>query len=135
MKTINWDNSFETGIQSLDHRNRNYIDKLNGLIRAIQANPLQIKELLGDFLPYARRHFGAEEFYLARTVDAAAFADHRRRHRFFQEFLSQPLLDDSFGAEEVCGFLADWTEFHIRHLDKDALSGLSVHRGLVGSGV
>ncbi|MBP8605820.1 MAG: hypothetical protein KBI46_08280 [Phycisphaerae bacterium] len=135
MKSIAWDNSFETGNTVIDQHNKAYLCRLNRLIKAIEAHPRQAAALLGDFPPYARRHFRAQESSLARTVDVAVFEDHQQRHRFFEDFLSRPLLDADGGAEEICAFMADRTAFHIQHLDKDALSGLSAGSEAAGSRV
>ena len=126
MRKIVWDRRFQMGIPNVDQRNRQFIEKINGLIETIQKekDSLRIKALLSDFADHVNQHFRLEEACLRNRIDTLQYSDHRERHLFFENFLRTPLLESSGenqpDTEELSDFLADWVVFHIQYLDENA---------------
>lgn len=127
MEKIEWGESIQSGIPEIDQRNKQFVDGVNQLIKYIyiqaERETLGICRILSDFADYASRHFRHEEAYLHDKLNDLEYSDHRDRHLFFEGFLRDPVFqNDDVGQcdiEELSDFLAEWVDFHIRHLDKN----------------
>ncbi len=126
MGKIEWDETFQVGVPHLDHRNRQFIVRVNQLLESVRRlhSATQIIEYLSEFSDEADHHFHYEERFLREAIDALEFDDHAARHAFFVDSLRQPFLDSDNeqppDVEELAAFFTDWLTFHIQKLDKQA---------------
>ena len=132
MGKIAWNRYFQMGITGIDRRNKQFIEKMNELIDTIRLEKdlLQIKTILSDFANHVHLHFRLEEAYLRDRLNDSEYLDHRERHLFFENFLRNPHLKSNTinqpETEELSDFLADWVNFHIQYLDKNAFCSTKV---------
>ena len=122
-KALEWDNSFATGISSIDNQHRKLFVMVNDLHDAMQQKRSKdaIGQILGRLIEYTGSHFAHEEesFRTTRYPDEAA---HKQEHAKLVEQVLQ--LQGKFTAGEavltqsVIEFLQGWLINHIKGTDK-----------------
>jgi hemerythrin len=122
LEFIKWDRArYGLGIPAID-REHELLIGLMGTVHALhqaQADNAALGAALGDLVGYARRHFAAEEAYLAR-IGYPELASHARLHQqileragaFAAEFERSGALAPAFYE-----FLGIWLNGHIGELD------------------
>jgi len=122
-KALEWDNSFATGIRSIDDQHRKLFDMVNDLHDAMQQKRSKdaIGQILNRLIEYTGSHFAHEEdaFRKTRYPDEAS---HKQEH---SKLVGQVLdLQGKFNAGEavltqsVIEFLQGWLINHIKGTDK-----------------
>ncbi|HDP67950.1 MAG TPA: bacteriohemerythrin [Candidatus Marinimicrobia bacterium] len=121
---ITWDDSWCTGITTIDEEHRRLvklIQKLFGALISVQAAE-HIREILHELIDYTRYHFNNEEQIMSEYA-YPELADHRVQHqdlirqvldvsdRILTEGESEQLSDDVFE------FLKGWLVNHIINED------------------
>jgi hemerythrin len=122
-RALEWDDSFATGVKSLDDQHRKLFDMVNDLHDAMQQKRSKeaIGSILGRLIEYTASHFGAEEESFRRT-NYPEEAQHKVHHA---KLVEQALeLQRKFNSGEalltqsVIEFLQDWLINHIKGVDK-----------------
>ncbi len=120
MQTYIWNESFVTGIDSIDEQHKRLVDLINQL-GAIQTAPSQdrqaVEEVFRQLVDYANVHFRDEEQLMRDAgIEETHFKHHVRIHR---EFINQVKVIwqarnlMSSPAETLHGFLSAWLSYHI----------------------
>ena len=130
--SIEWSQSFETGISDIDAQHRGLfrlIERLNSALTDDSLKKRIILELLEALDDYTRLHFYAEEILMEENQYPDIQA-HKESHRRFENFtmslqknLKSQNNETSFrsAAEDLSSFLNDWLVKHIQHSDQDYL--------------
>ncbi len=122
-QALEWDDSFATGVRSLDDQHRKLFDMVNDLHDAMQQK--RSKEAIGSILnrliEYTASHFGAEEAGFRKSN----YPDEARHKEHHAKLVAQVLdLQGKFNSGEalltqsVIEFLQDWLINHIKGVDK-----------------
>jgi len=128
VKTIPWQDSFDTGIADIDDQHRVLINTLNEANTKLrtEARPEEIDQLLKDLLAYAIYHFETEEMLMQEYDYAGGDPEmaglHVAQHRDFaataarlrEQFLSTGDLD----RKALLDYLNGWLTGHILGVDQ-----------------
>src|SRR5512141_1126992 len=123
MQVIEWDSSFELGIQAIDAHRRELIGLLNKcydlLLFSSDKDELQL--ILYELVEYADYHFDAEE-RLMKEVSYKGLIPHIDKHNDFNNQLTvlmQNYLSRSPDVNiDIIIFLSSWLKKHILKDDK-----------------
>lgn len=123
MLSIEWDNTFSSGIPLLDTQNKHFVETLNLLFE--YENTTSDVDLLHQRLQktevYIREHFRQEELFLER-FDPDDLGEHQSQHFLFLEnlkYFCQDLITAGPDAlDELSCYMRDWAVFHITQVDK-----------------
>ena len=134
MPSIDWDNTFCTGIPLLDVQNKHFVERVNLLFehQHEEWNKDFICQIFHDYLAYTQNHFRQEELFYEQH-DPQELYEHREQHFLFQENLNSlfpDVMDEGPDASRgLSEFIRDWTVFHILHVDKNIACSIrnSVH--------
>lgn len=113
------------GIYGLDESKKQFIELVNVLLDYLSnpSPPSDVRIRLSTLANYAGQYFRLEEIYLKKKLEAYEYLNHRKQHLIFENFLRSPIIqktdDGQDDTEELAGFLADWFNFHMQHLDND----------------
>lgn len=134
LEPVQWNPSFETGIQFIDHEHAGLLEHLNTLI------DLLVREVpIADWLPVLDRlitavteHFAHEE-QIMDNIGYPGYQAHRRQHQHLLQEVAEFRAGVSAGgaAQESLAsvrFLKFWVLKHM--VQEDAKIGRHVHRGL-----
>jgi diguanylate cyclase (GGDEF)-like protein/hemerythrin-like metal-binding protein/PAS domain S-box-containing protein len=121
-----WNDSFATGIGTIDGQHRQLVDLLNKLAvhLAQGSDELKLKGVFDELTEYTVYHFNTEEGIWEKYFgDDALVVTHRETHRGFVAEVGRlrgllATQDRDQAVEEVISFLTHWLAFHI--LDTDA---------------
>ncbi len=95
MINLDWDKSYEIGINFIDNEHKGILSIMRSIREAINDGDLKECELLSDILIDASaRHFAHEEQYLAE-VDFPRLEEHKQYHI--------SLLDQARQVKALCG--------------------------------
>ncbi|HEX9080200.1 MAG TPA: bacteriohemerythrin, partial [Desulfuromonadaceae bacterium] len=112
-RALEWDESFATGVRSLDDQHRRLFDMVNDLHDAMQQKRSReaVGSILGRLIEYTASHFAAEEEGFRRTGYPEE-AQHRTHHaRLVEQVLDLQRKFNSGEAlltQSVIEFLQDW---------------------------
>ena len=116
MQIIEWDVSYEIGIEEVDQQHRQLVVIINQLFDAIvnSAPEEMLKSIFNQVLDYTGYHFVCEEKYIVQLTRKDKRL-HILQHQNFIEELNciQRLGVNQQTAEQVWYFLADWLITHI----------------------
>jgi len=130
MHVIEWDSSYELGIETIDDHHRKLIELLNTsydlLLHSTDKEGMQF--VLYELAEYADYHFGAEE-YLMNTVSYKGLLPHIDKHNSFKDQLAV-LMKDYLSQSpnintDIILFLSDWLRKHILIEDRKFTTYLS----------
>ncbi len=120
---VEWEDKFSVGISVIDEEHKKLIGILNKAIFANEhtGNTVEILELLGDMIEYARKHFQTEEAYMLK-FKFPEYQLHKNEHldftdktiRNYHNFIS----GDYQIANEILEYLKQWLVNHIQVTDK-----------------
>ena len=118
-----WNDSFNTGINTIDTQHKKLVDMINELYSAMgkgQGNQV-LGKLLDELVKYTLTHFTAEE----RLMKQAGYADfdaHKKIHEEFKAKVAEMQKAVAGGNKmmslEVATFLKSWLSGHILGTDK-----------------
>jgi hemerythrin len=122
MEPIEWSEGFSVGVILFDEQHRRLIDMLNRMIKDPTASTRSetVADVLWDMTRYALEHFKAEEDLMTEH-DYPHLAEHRRRHRSFQEKAAMLSVATAEGhpsvPRELLEYLQQWLIRHILQED------------------
>ena len=116
---IEWSETFELGIESIDDQHKKWISIMNRLMddqisKVEQSNKVVLQ--LGELNEYAMFHFKYEE-KLFEEYGYSEMLEHRKTHLQYAQRLNQYQLEASQGKVPVLdALLAEMTEWLIHHI-------------------
>ena len=123
MLSIEWENSYCSGILFLDTQNKHFVETLNLLFEYQDTKPTNASlfHRFQEVKDYARENFRQEEAFIEQ-FDPEGLAEHQLQHFLFLENFKCFCYDVRDGtpgaAEELSYFIRDWIVFHIAYVDK-----------------
>lgn len=121
--TVQWNEGFSVGVQSLDNQHKKLFDMINTLHIAIHENkPREVTgHSLEELWDYAETHFEEEEV-LMEKYGFEGFKQHKQAHNELDlrlnEIYSRFELGEAVISTELSGFLLKWLKEHILGVDK-----------------
>ena len=123
MQLIEWDNTYELGIQAIDNHHRKLIELLNKSydLLLLSTDRAEMQLILYELAEYADYHFDAEE-RLMNEVSYKGLMPHIAKHNNFKNQITD-LLQDYFSKSpnvntDIILFLSDWLKKHILKDDR-----------------
>ena len=119
-----WDDSFQIGIEELDHEHKVLINDINKLHEEMIGNEdiAEIKDCLGEIYVHMQAHFALEE-HVMKEHKYRFYDEHKREHEQFLEDFTECMVQFLNGADisvkdpiEEC--LTQWIVDHITSSDK-----------------
>lgn len=124
-----WNDSFKTGVGTIDKQHKKLVDLLNQLDEslAIEGDKQIVISLLDELVEYTQYHFQSEEdFMLSHEYDNKAFKEHQHVHQQFVDQIKQAQKDCHANpakvTDELLDFLVQWLINHILLTDKQMAS-------------
>ena len=119
---MEWQESFNIGIDVIDHQHRQILDYINRLeeIR-VSGHRSKIQEVLEDLIDYTQSHFSFEENLLMQ-VNYQYLPSHKGIHDLFVKRLNeyrQRFERDEAVENDLYRLLSKWLINHIQHDDQD----------------
>lgn len=119
---MEWNESYNIGIDVIDKQHRQILDYINALeeIRGTGERD-RIKEVLNDLIDYTQSHFSFEE-NLLEQVSYQYLPSHRGIHELFVKRLNDYRLKFEKGKSienDLYRLLSKWLINHIQHDDQD----------------
>ena len=119
---MEWDDSLNTGINTIDQQHRGIVDFINKLHgAALKEDRGTIETVLADLTDYTSSHFSFEE-QLQQQHGYPLIAPHKKAHDDFIIHLNEYKKRHNNGeniARELSGDLVIWLTNHIKHEDQD----------------
>lgn len=121
MDAFVWDDTFATGIESVDAQHRELVDLVNqlgaALIEGQAPNDAYMEEVIAHLRSYATFHFFEEELLMADAgIAATVLEEHHASHTAFVEQLASLWSlrrSTSTTMDSLLKFLMAWLTFHI----------------------
>ncbi len=121
-----WDDSYKTGVESIDVQHKKLVELLNQLDESLNigGDTHEVIKLLDELVDYTQYHFKDEEkFMLSHEPDSQASKDHQHTHQQFVEKIKiaqQECHDNPEKVtDELLDFLVQWLINHILLTDKE----------------
>jgi hemerythrin len=130
MHLIDWDSTYELGIQEIDDHHRRLIELLNKTYNLLlgSADKAEIRTILQELIGYTDYHFAAEEL-LMNDASYQGLTSHVSKHDNFKNRLAVLTEDYLSGSPNVNTdmvlFLCDWLKKHILKDDRKFTTYLS----------
>ena len=119
MAFFDWEESFEVGVEIIDTHNKQFVGILNEAFVS-RSYDGSLKRVLDRLLEYSKRHFAAEERWMAQQRHAE-LSLHSEEHGKFagtiQGFLEDLEREKKGLHNELVQFLRNWLMHHILHED------------------
>lgn len=122
MAAFVWDQSFSTGIESIDGQHQRLIALIDELDQAEGEGTggLLISYVLQELMRYIANHFEDEEQLMMRH-DFPGLPSHRQEHDFYVERLKH--IQDNYRdgdqlSRHTLDFLKEWISCHIKGTDQ-----------------
>ena len=117
---LQWDESYQVGVEEIDHQHQHLFDLLNGLSRAVNRGQAEevIAEVLVEMASYADEHFKSEQLYLEKHPDYPA---HLLRHWEFTKRCMGLVMGYRREKEvsvETLNYLIAWLRDHVLQEDR-----------------
>lgn len=130
-----WHDSYRLGISAIDRQHKEIVEEVNGIIASLEAETDYglVREQIGRFIQHMREHFALEE-WLMRQHGFPGSAEHVARHDQLLDQLGNVCMSlcvpnpSITKIELFVVFLAEWTELHISHDDRELGKFLTQHR-------
>ncbi len=129
MKTIEWNDSYKTGIETIDNQHKGLFDLINQLSKELDENQEKkiLEKTIEKLFDYTKYHFSTEE-YLMRKANYERYDEHKKAHDLFSNKVKEFIIAYSEGkenlTEDIIVFLIDWISNHILKVDKEYISYL-----------
>lgn len=124
MEIFIWDNSFETGIASVDEQHKRLVGMINRMGTSLiegNASGDVINGIFDELVDYAKYHFADEERLMKEAGLAPGYQElhHQQHQQFVEQVASMWKGRAELGnpTDELHGFLASWLTFHIMEED------------------
>jgi len=127
-----WDDSYKTGVESIDIQHQKLVSLLNELDESLNigGDTHKVIKLLDELVEYTHFHFKDEEkFMLAHEYNTPSFQKHLLAH---QEFINQINTaqqachaDPDKVTDDLLDFLVQWLINHILLTDKQMVKDIS----------
>jgi len=123
MAQFQWQDSFNTGIATVDAQHRKLVEMINQLDRRnlSRAPGNTIKDVLVALVAYTQEHFADEERHM-EEIGYANLGQHKALHKSFTSKIIAVLLDlkddKTIDPRELRTFLTTWFISHILNEDK-----------------
>lgn len=122
MSVFEWNQSFSTGIASIDEQHQRLMAMIAELDQAEGQGTggLLISYVLQELMRYVATHFEDEELLMMRH-DFPGLASHRQEHDFYVERLKhiqENYRDGDLLTRQTLDFLKDWISCHIKGTDQ-----------------
>ncbi len=135
---MQWDNSFEVGIKSIDIEHRELIKMItkleNSLNKGMEAYHLGL--VIKDLVNYTKHHFASEESIM-KQINYPEFDNQKKMHEVLIQDVINILLNLKEGKEitskELITFLQKWLNDHIINEDKKIGSYYAVYSNLAST--
>lgn len=132
MARIEWQQSYATGIESIDTQHQQIIELINRLdVSVAKQDRQEVSEILSGLREYIHTHFSYEEHLLEQS--GYKFTEsHIRGHRRFVErleSLTQRFEAGAYVSRELLNFLHRWLVNHIAHEDQNYVSSVNANLG------
>ncbi len=122
MIKMEWNDSFNTGIELIDKQHQILVRAINLLGLALErgSNKELMDAIFETLADYTATHFADEE----KMFDAAGFPEseqHKHTHQIFLQRVTELKTQFDAGgdnAREVLAFLVDWLQKHILGTDR-----------------
>lgn len=129
MAIMSWNNSFSTGIASIDAQHQQLVGFVNELYDAMTKNQGNevTKRVLNNLVDYTVRHFAHEEQLFARTgypESKAHIAEHEALKKQVGDFGKKFAAGQATVNAELMNFLRNWLTTHILQSDKKYVAHL-----------
>ncbi len=124
MPIINWKDSYEVGISTIDLQHQNLFNVINAFYQGIEkkSNREAMLSLINELKKYSQYHFDSEEA-LMKQFDFIGYASHKKEHEKFvnmiDEFEERYKNGHMVLSLEVTAFLQDWVQSHILKKDQE----------------
>lgn len=119
---MEWTQSYNIGIEVIDHQHRQILDYINILEEVRKTGDhSKIKEVLDDLIDYTQSHFSFEE-NLLEQVHYQYLPSHRGIHALFVKKLNdyrQRFERGESVENDLYRLLSKWLINHIQHDDQD----------------
>ena len=131
---IRFDNSLITGNQEIDEQHKEWIERIQKLIRAIEkgSGKLEAIKTLDYMADYAEFHFKAEE-KLQEEAEYPGIVEHKKKHEEFRQVVKElsEMLQEEEGPSEafveaVRKNVVDWICNHIKAFDCSVASYINL---------
>lgn len=114
--------------REIQRQHEEFTDNLRELVASLRQETESSRVLwqLADFAETAAIHFRRQEACFPDTLSSYDAAEHRKRHRFFEQYLRAPHLTvngNQCDTADLCAFLEDWVAFHHQYLDQESQRG------------
>jgi diguanylate cyclase (GGDEF)-like protein/hemerythrin-like metal-binding protein/PAS domain S-box-containing protein len=122
LKTFIWNQSFVTGLETVDEQHLYLVDLINRFGEQVSAqqdpHTDELEATFNDLAEYARFHFKEEERLMdSAGIDSRHEESHRAEHRRFLNDLTEirtiSSQSDSNQNESLLRFLVHWLTYHI----------------------
>jgi len=123
MTTIEWKDSFNVNIETIDSQHKILIRVFNDLGNAMEEGKGKevVKDTLNRLVDYTQFHFSAEEELMAQ-YEYPEYGPHKRAHDDLKKkviALNERRNDEGFVLRlEIIYFLKNWLQSHILETDK-----------------
>ncbi len=129
MKRIEWNDSYKTGIETIDKQHQGLFSLINQLSQELDENQEKklLEKTIEKLFDYAKYHFSTEE-YLMRKANYERYQEHKNAHEIFENKIKEFIINYYEGkenlTEDIITFLIDWISNHISKVDKEYVSFL-----------
>jgi hemerythrin-like metal-binding protein len=121
---IQWDDSFLTGLLTVDHQHQELFRKVNAFHAAMMEGKAreQLAQLLDFLAQYTQHHFRDEEQFMEYYGCPAAEANRKAHQALLQKYaeMRKQFDQDKTGvrtAMEIYRVLSDWLVQHVKGVD------------------
>ncbi|WP_111895507.1 bacteriohemerythrin [Acinetobacter sp. MB5] len=129
---MEWNESYNIGIDVIDHQHRQILDYINALDQIrISGDRHKIQEILDDLIDYTQSHFSFEENLLEQVM-YQYLPSHKGIHDIFVKRLNEYRHRFAKGEaveNDLHRLLSKWLINHIQHDDQDYV--LSVRENML----
>ena len=130
MPLIQWDNTYESGLQEIDDHHQKLLEILNRAYDAklYSTDKEEIQTIFQELINYSNYHFDTEEQIL-KDAGLPGLNAHIRKHNYFKNQLDAMMQEFISGGPQVNTdivlFLWEWLKNHILEDDMQLFSKLS----------
>lgn len=130
-----WDDSYKTGIESIDTQHKKLVDLLNQLDESLNigGDTHEVIKLLDELVEYTKFHFKDEEKFMQNhEYDTNSYDEHILVHQQFVDQVRNAQKECHENpdkvTDELLDFLVQWLINHILLTDKQMVSDISQTR-------
>jgi len=127
-----WDDSYKTGVESIDEQHKKLVDLLNQLDESLNigGDTHIVIRLLDELVEYTKFHFKDEEkFMTEHGYNEKDYQDHLLVHQQFIDQINEAQktcqADPEHITDELLDFLVQWLINHILLTDKQMVADIN----------